>query len=111
MIKTISAILLTALLAGCASPNQDKTIDDPSFYNSVDRWFRAWELVSKDIYHLDSLKPVDFVFFDEEFVYSTSNITVPQGEPVKGPALLGHQFTWKRVPHSDTLTLPDKSGG
>lgn len=102
-------ILIIIFFASCISPNRPEPISDTQFYDGVSKWFSAWELVSKDIYHLDKLEPVEFVFFDSQFVYSTSAISVPEGEPVNGPSLLGHQFVWKRTLHKDSLTLPDSS--
>ena len=101
----ISALLI---LSGCVSARKTAPVTDPLFYNSVKTWFSAWEVIHKDVYHLDDLKPVDFVFFDGKFVYSTSNITVPEGFPVKGPELLNKSFAWKKALHNDSITLPDK---
>ncbi len=102
-------ILIVILFASCISSNRSRPVSDPAFYDGLSKWFSAWELVSKDIYHLDKLEPVEFVFFDTQFVYSTSAVTIPEGELVSGPVLLGHQFAWKRMLHNDTVTLPDKS--
>lgn len=79
------------------------------FNKEVSEWFSAWELISKDVYHLKKLQPVDFVFFDTLYVYSTSSVTIPKGEIIKGPKLLGHMFVWKKTLHNDSLTLPDMS--
>jgi len=78
------------------------------FYKPVQQWFTAWELVSRHIYHVNQLRPVSFVFFDDTYVYSTSGVTVPQGELVRGPGLMNHSFRWKRMLHHDSLRLPDK---
>lgn len=107
--RLIPGFLMAILFASCVSADRAQPVEDPAFFNGLSKWFSAWELISKDVYHLDSLAPVEFVFFDEQFVYSTSNITVPGGEPVKGPELLNHQFVWKRAIHKDTITLPDNS--
>lgn len=82
--------------------------DDTAFYKDAERWFKAWQLVSRDVFKINSLKPVEFVFFDEKYVYSTSKITIPVGEIVTGPKLLGKKFVWKRALHNDSITLPDK---
>lgn len=74
----------------------------------VAKWFAAWELVSKDIYGLDTTRPVEFVFFDEKHVYSTSGISVPGGEVIEGPALVGKKLIWKKDVHLGKITLPDK---
>lgn len=71
------------------------------------KWFAAWELVSKTIFHIDSLQPVEFVFFDDHYVYTTSNVSVPQGELITGPPLLGKKLTWKRAAHNGKITMPD----
>jgi hypothetical protein len=100
---------MAILFGSCISADRPEPVEDPAFFNGLSKWFSAWELISKEVYHLDSLAPVEFVFFDEQFVYSTSNITVPGGKPVKGPELLNRQFVWKRALHNDTITLPDNS--
>jgi hypothetical protein len=74
----------------------------------VAKWFAAWELVSKEIYGLDTTRPVEFVFFDEKLVYSTSGIAVPGGEVIEGPALFGKKTTWKKIAHLGKIILPDK---
>ncbi len=71
------------------------------------KWFSAWELVSKKIYHVDTLQPVDFVFYTDSLVYSTSTVSIPSGEPVIGPGLLDKKLNWKKAAHNGTLTLPD----
>nr|WP_315029124.1 hypothetical protein [uncultured Chryseobacterium sp.] len=82
---------------------------DLEFNQATNRWFSAWTLVYKDIYKIDTLQPVEFVFFDEKYVYSTSSISVNNGKTVKGSNLLNLKLHWKKALHSDTLTLPDKS--
>lgn len=106
--RLISGFLVAGLFGACVSADRAKPVEDPAFVNGLSKWFSAWELVSKDIYHLDSLAPVEFVFFDSQFVYSTSNITVPEGDLVNGPELLDRKFVWKRAVHNDSITLPDK---
>lgn len=107
--KLIPGFLIACLFVSCVSADKAKPVDNAAFFNGVSKWFSAWELVSKDIYHLDNLAPVEFIFFDSQYVYSTSNISIPDGEPVKGPELLGQKFVWKRALHKDSITLPDKS--
>ena len=71
------------------------------------KWFSAWELVSKKIDRIDTLQPVDFVFYTDSFVYSTSTISIPAGEPVIGPGLLDKKLNWYKAAHNGMLTLPD----
>jgi hypothetical protein len=80
-----------------------------AFYNAINKWFSAWKLVNKDIYKIDKVKPVDFVFFDDTYVYSTSNITIKKGLELKGPNLINLKLNWKRKAHNNMLTLPDRS--
>lgn len=87
----------------------DEQQRDVAFYNATNKWFSAWKLVSKDIYQIDKVKPVDFVFFDDNYVYSTSSVAIRNGISVKGCNLLNLKLKWKKALHHDTLTLPDKS--
>lgn len=90
-------------------PALGQQANDKEFNQAISRWFSAWTLVYKDIYKIDKIQPVAFVFFDEKYVYSTSSISVNNGESVKGPDLLNLKLTWKKALHHDTLTLPDKA--
>jgi hypothetical protein len=101
-------IPVLVILSSCVTAQKSTPVPDPVFYNSVKTWFSAWEMIHKEVYHLEKTEPVDFVFFDEKYVYATSNITIPEGDPVKGPSLLNHSLAWKKALHNDTITLPDK---
>jgi len=106
MKKNITALLifLTSLsFKTSAHEVPGKTLTVPT---EVNKWFGAWEMVCKKIYRVDSLKAVEFVFFDAKYIYSTSNISVPAGEIIDGPSLLGKRFTWKRKEHEGKITLP-----
>ncbi|HEX2534158.1 MAG TPA: hypothetical protein VHK69_10505, partial [Chitinophagaceae bacterium] len=105
----IVTLVLFILLSHPGFARQEVPVSDSHFYNSVSRWFDAWELISKDVYHLDRFTPTEFVFFDEQYVYSTSPVSVPEGEVVKGPELLHRRFVWRKALHKDSITLPDKS--
>ncbi|HRG83859.1 MAG TPA: hypothetical protein PLO99_15170 [Chitinophagaceae bacterium] len=83
--------------------------EDTVFYQPVRLWFNAWELVSRDIYKVYQLKPVDFIFFDDQYVYSSSRITVPAGETLEGASLLQQSFLWKKMLHHDSIRLPDQT--
>jgi hypothetical protein len=114
MIKSIVLFGLAFLL--CCSfaiaqtvEKQVKSISDDKFTNEVGKWFSAWELISGDVYGIHKLESVEFVFFDDKYVYSTSNITIPEGEIVNGPKLLKNSFVWKKSLHNGSITLPDKS--
>lgn len=109
--KKNALILITFLFYSSiySRPIDDFYKEDIEFYTITDQWFNAWELVYTDIYGMKEIQPVDFVFFDDRYVYSTSEITIPQGEFVKGNNLLNLNLTWKKSLHNGRITLPDKS--
>jgi hypothetical protein len=67
-------VLGITLSGSYISFSQSPTNGDAQFYTGVKKWFTAWELVSRKIYRLEKTDPVDFIFFDEQFVYATSEI-------------------------------------
>jgi hypothetical protein len=71
------------------------------------KWFAAWEFMSKTVFGIDTLQPVEFVFFDTTNVYTTSRISIPAGGPVEGPALFGEHLVWRKAAHHGKITLPD----
>lgn len=81
---------------------------DKAFYTATAKWFSAWQLVHNNIYALGRHAPVDFIFFDEQYVYSTSPVTIPGGEKIKGPSILSQRLHWKKALHHDSITVPDK---
>ena len=96
-------------LSVCGQSNNNDKKRDVAFYNAISKWFSAWKLVSKDMYKIEKVRPVEFVFFDDKYVYSTSTITIKNGHNVKGKNLMNLKFHWKKKLHNDSLTLPDKS--
>lgn len=104
--------VLALIFTGLPVFGQNKTDDkdrDLVFFNATHKWFSAWKLISKEMYKIDKVRPVDFVFFDDKYVYSTSTVSAENGNTVKGNNLMNLKFQWKRKPHNDTLILPDKS--
>ncbi|SFN26449.1 hypothetical protein SAMN05421594_1925 [Chryseobacterium oleae] len=87
---------------GQNSPNEE-------FQKTVTHWFSAWILVYQNIYKIDTITPVEFVFFDENYVYSTSTVTINKGETINGPSLLNLKLNWKKALHHGTITLPNKN--
>ncbi|MBF2709779.1 hypothetical protein [Flavobacterium soyangense] len=81
---------------------------DPSL-NEVQKWFTAWDLVYNDVYVLKKIKPVDFVLFDETYVYTTSKITGKDGLNIVGPSLSDMPLTWTKKIHNGKITLPDST--
>lgn len=86
----------------------DKSSDDRHFYNDVNRWFSGWDLVSRKIFKIKNSTPVEFVFFDDKYVYSTSKITIPNGEKINDMKFAGKNLSWKKALHNNSITLPDK---
>ena len=82
---------------------------DVAFYDATNKWFTAWKLVSKKIFKIDKVKPVDFVFFDDKYIYSTSTTSIKNGSLVKGFNLMNLAFQWQKKLHNDSIILPDKS--
>ncbi len=73
------------------------------------KWFDAWELVNKKIYKINKNQtPVEFVFFDDIYVYSTSKITVPNGSSFNGPNFFNRKLNWKKEIHNGKIVLPNK---
>jgi hypothetical protein len=101
--------LFTSSLTVCGQSNDNDKKRDLAFYNAISKWFSAWKLVSKDIYKIQKVRPVEFVFFDDKYVYSTSTITIKKGNNVKGSNLMNLKLNWKKELHNNSLTLPDKS--
>lgn len=72
----------------------------------LENWFDAWELIASDVFKLPRANPPVVLFYDNEYVYTTSNVSAPDGEVFNGPKLFGEKLPWKRAAHNDTLTLP-----
>jgi len=49
------------------------------FLKATQKWFSAWELLSKEVYNIESIRPVELIFFDKYYVYSTSDVTIKWG--------------------------------
>lgn len=78
-----------------------------SFNKNVTKWFKAWEHVSTEIYGLKNIKPTEFLFFDDNYVYTTSEISGKDGEIINGPKMFGEKFIWRKKQYKDTIILPD----
>lgn len=107
--KKINLILVLLIVMGC---NNSKTKNSTTSEKALDctyEWFKAWELVSGDVFKLKENKPSRFVFFDNEYVYTTSPLTGKGGKIIEGPQLFGEKQTWYKKAHKGTLLLPDGS--
>lgn len=84
-----------------------RPVTDTAFYKPVHDWFSAWELLSRDIYGIRQVRPVEFVFFDDQYIYSTSRISAPAGSALPGPRLMNLSMAWRKESYKDSITLPD----
>jgi hypothetical protein len=111
MIKKLYSIILLLLFTACAAKQVMKGGQQHTASASplagVQKWFHAWELVSKQVYHIHTLQPVEFVFFDDQYMYATSPVSIPEGAFISGPTLLGKTLAWKKALHNGKLKLPD----
>lgn len=83
--------ILSLFIASITVHGQVAIEDNPrdlAFYNATKKWFTAWKLVSKEIYKVDRVAPVDFVFFDDKYIYSTSLTSIKNGGVVRGYNLM-----------------------
>ena len=88
------------------SSNGNKTFTAPDL-QGAEKWFAAWEFVSKEIYNIHTAKSVDFVFFDTAYIYSTSDISIPDGELINGPDFFNQKLAWKKKLHHGEIVLPN----
>ena len=104
--------ILPLFMVGLTVYGQDKTdgyTRDLAFYNDTKKWFTAWKLVSKEIFKVDKVQPVDFVFFDDKYIYTTSKTSIKNGTVVEGHSLMNLTFQWQKKLHNDSIIFPDKS--
>lgn len=87
----------------------DEQISEIEFYNATEKWFSAWKLVSKDIYKISKVDSVEFVFFDDKYVYSTSKTTITNNNHIKGHNLINLKLNWKKKLHNGEIILPDET--
>lgn len=73
----------------------------------LSKWLSAWELVSNNILQLPQDTIPDMLFFDKNFVYTTSTVSAPKGRPFNGPMLFGKKLPWRKAPHQGKITLPN----
>ncbi|MEP7377368.1 MAG: hypothetical protein ABI675_28455 [Chitinophagaceae bacterium] len=107
---TLTTILF--LFQSCGPAKQSSSSDGKALIlpelQGAEKWFTAWEFVSREIYNIHTAKPVDFIFFDTTYVYSTSLISIPDGESIDGPVFFNEKLTWKKKPHNGRIKLPNE---
>lgn len=73
----------------------------------IQDWFKAWELVNRELLSLPSDRLPEMFFYDGTWTYTTFAGAVPGASPMTGPGLYGQPLQWWKAPHRDTLALPD----
>lgn len=70
-------------------------------------WFKAWELVNRELLSLPTNRPPEMFFYDDTWTYTTFAAAVPGASPMTGPGLYRQPLKWWKARHGDTLTLAD----
>ena len=73
----------------------------------LSRWIGAWEAMAGNVLKLPPAAAPVMLFYDSEYVYTTSEVSAPAGEPFAGPTFFGNTLPWRRKAHTRTLILPD----
>ena len=102
--KTIKFFIILLITSACNN-NETKKIDQA--LNCTENWFKAWELISKDVFKLEKQSPASFVFFDSTYVYTTSPLTGQGGKEINGPQLFDEKQVWYKKEHQGFIILPD----
>jgi hypothetical protein len=103
------AIACAGSIAVSAAETRASSCDIAAASPWINRWFAAWELVSREIMHLPDAPAPALVFYDSACVYTTSAVVAGGAPAVDGPALRGDKLPWRALPHDSTITLPDSS--
>jgi hypothetical protein len=109
MKKITFIILISTFIISCKNETKpQKELNNENIQLGwLEEWFSAWELMSKEVLELPKTTPPEMFFFDEKYIYTTSEISAPFGKSFNGPKLLGEKLPWKRQLHNDTLTIPN----
>jgi hypothetical protein len=105
----LNIFILLFLFAACKNNTTKQSVKSEEALNCADKWFKAWEVVSKDVFQLHENIPTRFVFFDTVFVYTTSSLTGQGGNIIEGPQLFGEKQVWYKKEHKGMILLPDSS--
>lgn len=111
MKKSIFFFLTIAMLFSCKSYDHDNRGDvkgnEKRALNWLEEWLSSWELISKEVFKLPETHPPIMLFYDDNYVYTTSEIATPNGVDFNGPNFFNIELAWKREAHNDTITIPD----
>ncbi|NML22640.1 hypothetical protein HHL16_17285 [Pseudoflavitalea sp. G-6-1-2] len=70
-------------------------------------WINAWELINKDLLKQPPVEPPAMLFYDNEYVYTNSVVSAPNGTSIDGPAIYGKNIQWRKATHADSIMLPN----
>lgn len=107
MKKFLNILCILVLSTGCWVAAKPAQPEPGRALHCVEQWFSAWEMLSKETFNVHTIWPVDFVFFDDTYIYSTSSISVPGGALIPGPTLFKKNLTWRKQRHDGKIKLPD----
>jgi hypothetical protein len=113
MMKRIAyALLLAGVLVACraqvaAGRKSAKAASQAGNVEWLSRWIGAWEAMAGNVLKLPPAAAPIMLFYDSKYVYTTSEVSAPEGEPFEGPTFFGNTLPWRKSAHPDTLTIPD----
>jgi hypothetical protein len=105
----LNFFLFLFLFTGCQSNTAKQPVKFEEALNCAEKWFKAWEVLSKDVFQLPENLPTRFVFFDTTFVYTTSPLTGKGGNIIEGPQLSSEKQIWYKKIHNGIVVLPDSA--
>ena len=113
--KTMRVIILFLAihtLVACSNPKKagPQTAEADTAAPAIswlEDWLSAWELISTEVLQLPEAAAPAMLFYDQKYVYTTSQVSAPDGVPFNGPSFFGTKLDWWMQEHHDTLTIPD----
>ncbi|MEQ8584231.1 MAG: hypothetical protein RIC30_00880 [Marinoscillum sp.] len=109
--RLIIALLTISTLLACSSPKQSglptSETETTLAISWLEDWLSAWELISTEVLQLPKADPPAMLFYDQKYVYTTSQVSAPEGVPFSGPSFFGLELDWRMQEHRDTLIIPD----
>lgn len=70
----------------------------------IRKWFSAWRYMSDKVQKIDNNIEVDYVFFNDKYVYTTSRISAQNGDEIK---IEDSKKKWYRNEYQDKIILPN----
>lgn len=98
---------LACFLSSCDLNPRKLSDTDEVKLEWLNEWLEAWQTTSREMLKLPKSEPPIMFFYDSIYVYTTSEVSAPEGELFNGPEYFGMKLPWRRVVHNDTLVIPD----